>query len=124
VGSSYQSDKELAIAKNGNVCEKVSGNDLVGSDKYKYDIYNLNLKPLEIVEVIIDTDTQKYEVKRERKKGWYLTYVDVQVYWVARYWDGEKFSAVPKNPDSIRYPEDALIIDKTPLDSPFLKELE
>ena len=98
MGSSYQSDKELAIAKNGNVCEKVSGNDLVGSDKYKYDIYNLNLKPLEIVEVIIDTETQKYEVVRPREVGWYLVecseYDDDDGIVFACHWNGENWVAV------------------------------
>lgn len=64
----YASDGGYFSSNHSDVCS------------YSADIYALNLKPLEIVEVIIDTDTQKYEVKRERKKGWYLTYADVQVY--------------------------------------------
>lgn len=92
VGSSYQSDKELIVAENGNIREKVSKDDCRASDSYKYDIYNLNLKPLEIVEVIIDTDTQKYEVKRERKKGWYLTvWLTDDKRAIARYWNGDAF---------------------------------
>ena len=34
---------------------------------------NLDLKPLEIVELIYDTETGNVEIKREREIGWYLT---------------------------------------------------
>ena len=125
VGSSYQSDKELAIAKNGNVCEKVSGNDLVGSDKYKYDIYNLNLKPLEIVEVIIDTETQKYEVVRPREVGWYLGVHIRQSKAVAFHWNGLNFNDNRKNQrETDGWQEDEIkVLCKLP-DNEHLRSLE
>ena len=95
VGSSYQSDKELIVAENGNIREKVSKDDCRASDSYKYDIYNLNLKPLEIVEIIIDTETQKYEVKRPREIGWYLVEcksVEDDGLIFACHWNGENWN--------------------------------
>ena len=97
VGSSYQSDKELIVAENGNIREKVSKDDCRASDSYKYDIYNLNLKPCEIVEIIIDTETQKYEVVRPREVGWYLVeclnYDDDGIVF-ACHWNGKNWVAV------------------------------
>jgi len=96
-GNCYLSNKELSI-KNGCVQEKRSLDSLRASDRYKYDIYALNLKPLEIVEVIIDTETQKYEVVRPREVGWYLTERTENLkYAVARFWNGENWCSVPND---------------------------
>ena len=125
VGSSYQSDKELIIAENGNIREKVSKDDCRASDSYKYDIYNLNLKPLEIVEIIIDTETQKYEVKRLREIGWYLTVWKLQdTRAVARYWNGSVFHA--NRQDRLCEPmhsHEITVLYKLP-DNEYLKSLE
>lgn len=125
VGSSYQSDKELIVAENGNIREKVSKDDCRTSDSYKYDIYNLNLKPLEIVEIIIDTGTQKYEVKRPREIGWYLTVWKLQdTRAVARYWNGSVFHA--NRQDRLCEPmhsHEITVLYKLP-DNEYLKSLE
>ena len=126
VGSSYQSDKELIIAENGNIREKVSKDDCRASDSYKYDIYNLNLKPCEIVEIIIDTETQKYEVKRAREIGWYLTESTTNNYAVSRYWDGEFWCVKPneiKTYETIR-DEKIKVVSEIIRDNEYLKSLE
>ena len=125
VGSSYQSDKELIVAENGNIREKVSKDDCRASDSYKYDIYNLNLKPCEIVEIIIDTETQKYEVRRPREIGWYLTvcensYIDSTV--AARYWNGTEWKI---KIGSAKWAGDDIIkVVSEKLDNEYLKSLE
>jgi len=125
VGSSYQSDKELIVAENGNIREKVSKDDCRASDSYKYDIYNLNLKPLEIVEVIIDTDTQKYEVKRERKKGWYLTvWLTDDKRAIARYWNGDAFHSNRNCGKCIPIPESEITVIYELPECDFLRSLE
>ena len=126
VGSSYQSDKELIVAENGNIREKVSKDDCRTSDSYKYDIYNLNLKPCEIVEIIIDTETQKYEVKRAREIGWYLTVNNLAVIPRARYWNGEFWSIHPKKQTEYENRQDdafSYISEKLPCNE-YLKSLE
>ena len=130
VGSSYQSDKELIVAENGNIREKVSKDDCRTSDSYKYDIYNLNLKPCEIVEIIIDTETQKYEVKRPREIGWYLGYLAKEIkewqYASAYHWDGVTFSAGRDKELGFKvFDEDevTLISEKLPYNE-YLKSLE
>jgi hypothetical protein len=68
-------------------------NDM-GFNFYPLDIYALNLKPLEIVEVIIDTETQKYEVVRPREVGWYLVWRANEPNFrcaLAMKWDGEEW---------------------------------
>lgn len=60
------------------------------------DCLHLNLKPLEIVEIIIDTDTQTYEVKRQREVGWYLTAFEEQSQVTARYWNGNIWKPMPR----------------------------
>ena len=126
VGSSYQSDKELIVAENGNIREKVSKDDCRASDSYKYDIYNLNLKPCEIVEIIIDTETQKYEVKRAREIGWYLTVKVLHGYAVARHWNGENWCVKPnesQNYDTI-IDEQIKVVSEIIRDNEYLKSLE
>ena len=128
VGSSYQSDKELIVAENGNIREKVSKDDCRTSDSYKYDIYNLNLKPCEIVEIIIDTETQKYEVKRAREIGWYLGVVasedDCYKYATAYHWDGLNFT-VCKRDGFTRFCDNEITVvsEKLPYNE-YLKSLE
>jgi hypothetical protein len=125
VGSSYQSDKELIVAENGNIREKVSKDDCRASDSYKYDIYNLNLKPLEIVEVIIDTETQKYEVKRERKKGWYLTvWLTDDKRAIARYWNGDAFHSNRNCGKCIPIPESEITVIYELPECDYLRSLE
>lgn len=125
VGSSYQSSKELIIAENGNVREKASKDDCRASDSYKYDIYNLNLKPLEIVEIIIDTETQKYEVKRPREIGWYLTVnpgAEVN-FAAARHWNGEMWKLRPREKLHCS-DEDVAVVSEIIRDNEYLKSLE
>ena len=125
VGSSYQSSKELIVAENGNIREKVSKDDCRASDSYKYDIYNLNLKPLEIVEIIIDTETQKYEVKRAREIGWYLTVVpgaDINCA-AARHWNGEIWKLRPREKLHTKEHEASVVSEKLPYNE-YLKSLE
>ena len=126
VGSSYQSDKELIVAENGNIREKVSKDDCRASDSYKYDIYNLNLKPCEIVEIIIDTETQKYEVKRPREIGWYLTDRVMDNYAVARYWNGEFWCVKPNESQNYDNTIDSRIkvVSEIIRDNEYLKGLE
>ena len=65
--------------------------------RYSIDIYNLNLKLREIVEIIIDTETQKYEVKRPREIGWYLVEcksVEDDGLIFACHWDGENWNPI------------------------------
>ena len=126
VGSSYQSDKELIVAENGNIREKVSKDDCRASDSYKYDIYNLNLKPLEIVEIIIDTETQKYEVKRPREIGWFLTERRMNEYAIARFWNGENWCCKPndrKTYETLR-DEKIKVVSEIIRDNEYLKSLE
>lgn len=125
VGSSYQSNKELIIAENGNVREKVSKDDCRASDSYKCDIYNLKLKPLEIVEIIIDTETQKYEVKRPREIGWYLTVnpgAEVN-FAAARHWNGEIWKLRPR--EKLHCSDgDVAVVSEIIRDNEYLKSLE
>ena len=125
VGSSYQSDKELIVAENGNIREKVSKDDCRASDSYKYDIYNLNLKPLEIVEIIIDTETQKYVVKRLREIGWYLTVnpgAEVN-FAAARHWNGEIWKLRPR--EKLHCSDrDVAVVSEIIRDNEYLKSLE
>ena len=125
VGSSYQSDKELIVAENGNIREKVSKDDCRASDSYKYDIYNLNLKPCEIVEIIIDTETQKYEVKRAREIGWYLTVAD-SVAATARHWNGEDWYGCKRRGDHFAGYTDReiTVVSDIIRDNEYLKSLE
>jgi hypothetical protein len=97
----------------------------MGFNFYPLDIYNLNLKPLEIAEVIIDTDTQKYEVVRPREIGWYLravgdVYKDVGV----SHWNGENWCRNRKDGCGCHKDSNITIIsDKLP-DNDYLRSLE
>lgn len=77
--------------------DRIYSADDDGFNEYVTDYYNLNLKPLEIVEVIIDTETQKYEVVRPREVGWYLVeclnYDDDGIVF-ACHWNGKNWAAV------------------------------
>ena len=59
--------------------------------------FALDLKPLEIVELIFDTKTGKVEVKRQREIGWYLVecvkYDDDGLVFAA-HWDGKNWNPV------------------------------
>ena len=85
-------------ASHDKIIKTDDGLIVVNSWGYRKDIYALNLKPLEIVEVIIDTETQKYEVVRPREVGWYLVecseYDDDDGIVFACHWNGENWVAV------------------------------
>lgn len=58
---------------------------------------NLDLKPLEIVELIYDTETGKVEVKRPREIGWYLVEckeIEDDGLIFAAHWDGKNWNPV------------------------------
>ena len=89
------------------------------------DFFGLNLKNGEIVEITIDTETQKYEVKRPREIGWYLTVWKLQdTRAVARYWNGSVFHA--NRQDRLCEPmhsHEITVLYKLP-DNEYLKSLE
>ncbi len=91
----------------------------------KADIYGTGVEQNELAEVIIDTETQTFTVKRERKKGWYLTRSGYCEIFIPRYWNGINFNALPSKIGEFQaYSESELTIDETPLTSPFLKEVK
>jgi len=98
-GKSYTHTRKMHI-EDGLLVDKegcLSINSDKGFNYYPLDIYNLNLKPLEIVEVIIDTETQKYEVKRPRGIGWYLVEckeIEDDGLIFAAHWDGKNWNPV------------------------------
>ena len=72
--------------------------DELYTSEYLADFFGLNLKNGEIVEIIIDTETQKYVVKRLREIGWYLTVnpgAEVN-FAAARHWNGEIWKLRPR----------------------------
>ena len=99
--------------------------DELYTSEYLADFFGLNLKNGEIVEIIIDTETQKYEVKRPREIGWYLTvcensYIDSTV--VARYWNGTEWKI---KIGSAKWAGDDIIkVVSEKLDNEYLKSLE
>ena len=88
------------------------------------DFFGLNLKNGEIVQVIIDTETQSYEVKRPREIGWYLT-VDHSETATARHWNGKDWYGKKRDARSITYTDGELevISEKLPPNE-YLKSLE
>ena len=93
--------------------------------RYSIDIYNLNLKLREIVEIIIDTETQKYEVKRERKKGWYLTvWLTDDKRAIARYWNGDAFHSNRNCGKCIPIPESEITVIYELPECDYLRSLE
>jgi hypothetical protein len=59
--------------------------------------FALDLKPLEIVELIYDTETGKVEVKQEREIGWYLVEckeIEDDGLIFAAHWDGKNWNPV------------------------------
>jgi len=97
----------------------------IGYDCYASDIYALNLKPLEIAEVIIDTDTQKYEVVRPREVGWYLTvWLTDDKRAIARYWNGDAFHSNRNCGKCIPIPESEITVIYELPECDFLRSLE
>lgn len=88
------------------------------------DFLGVNIEKYDVCQIIYDTKTPVLEVKRNRKRAWYLTReldAEIPSAVVARYWNGECFK-VTKN--STAWKEDDLTIDETPITSLLLKELE
>ncbi len=128
LGKSYTHTRKMHIEE--GILVDNDGELKISSDKgfnyYPLDIYNLNLKPLEIVEIIIDAETQKYEVKRQREIGWYLTVRELEKYSVARYWNGEFWCCKPnesKNYDNISDSR-IKVVSEIIRDNEYLKSLE
>lgn len=106
----------------------INGDELIGewySGVWIAGFFNLDLKPLEIVELIYDTETGKIEVKREREIGWYLTVWSLQdTRAVARYWNGSVFHANRRSFTCEAMPESEItVLYKLP-DNEYLKGLE
>lgn len=79
------------IEKNGELCGNWNGG------AWCMDFFNLDLKPLEIVELIFDTETGKVEVKQEREIGWYLVEckeIEDDGLIFAAHWDGKNWNPV------------------------------
>lgn len=127
IGKSYTHTRKMHIA-DGMLVDN-DGELSISSDKgfnyYPLDIYNLNLKPLEIVEIIIDTETQKYEVKRLREIGWYLTVnpgAEVN-FAAARHWNGEIWKLRPR--EKLHCSDrDVAVVSEIIRDNEYLKSLE
>ena len=126
-GKSYTHTRKMHIA-DGMLVDN-DGELSISSDKgfnyYPLDIYNLNLKPLEIVEITIDTETQKYEVKRLREIGWYLTRMADDLITTVRFWNGDVWCACPKKEGWIKHQDDTIIVESEKLPyNEYLKSLE
>lgn len=79
------------FVKNGELC----GNWYGGA--WFADLFELDLKTLEIVELIYDTETGKVEVKQEREIGWYLVEckeIEDDGLIFAAHWDGKNWNPV------------------------------
>ena len=128
LGKSYTHTRKMHIEE--GILVDNDGELKISSDKgfnyYPLDIYNLNLKPLEIVEIIIDAETQKYEVKRQREIGWYLTVRELEKYSVARYWNGEFWCCKPNESQNYDNASDSRIrvVSEIIRDNEYLKSLE
>ena len=128
LGKSYTHTRKMHIEE--GILVDNDGELKISSDKgfnyYPLDIYNLNLKPLEIVEIIIDAETQKYEVKRPREIGWYLTVRELEKYSVARYWNGEFWCCKPNESQNYDNASDSRIrvVSEIIRDNEYLKSLE
>lgn len=84
--------------------------------------FNLNLKPLQIVEIIIDTETQTYKIKKIIESGWYLTRYKNGTLVFARYFNGA--NGWHYNPRLIDVPwvnEDEFEVVSEKLNVPFLE---
>lgn len=135
VGKNEHDDSYMCTQKimldNSSGCLVYAGNggefDSKATDVIKYtaDIYNLNLRAGEVVEIIIDTERQSYEIKREREIGWYLTRESEDVAVFVRFWDGETWCACPKSKGWIRYSDSSIVVvsDKLPYNE-YLRSLE
>ena len=127
-GKSYTHTRKMHIA-DGMLVDN-DGELSISSDKgfnyYPLDIYNLNLKPLEIVEITIDTETQKYEVKRLREIGWYLTERKLNEYAIARFWNGENWCCKPNDRKTYEtiHDEQIRVVSEIIRDNEYLKSLE
>ena len=61
------------------------------------DPFNTGVQEGELFEIIIDTETQKYEVKRQREIGWYLVEcksVEDDGLIFACHWNGENWNPI------------------------------
>jgi len=87
--------------------------------------FALDLKPLEIVELIFDTETGKVEVKRQRKIGWYLTAIgDVYKSTTAYHWNGVNWCSNRKDGCSTHKEDCITVISEKLPDNEYLKGLE
>lgn len=100
--------------------------DELYTSEYLADFFGLNLKNGEIVEIIIDTETQKYEVKRLRGNGWYLTVRELEKYSIARYWNGDFWCCKPNESQNYDNISDSRIkvVSEIIRDNKYLKSLE
>lgn len=105
--------------KNGELC------GLWENGEWMLKFLNIELKPLEIVEIIIDTETGKVEVKRPREIGWYLTVVEAGTMAECRHWDGNNFCSCRARDGYPVYPDQKIkvISEKLPPNE-YLKSLE
>jgi hypothetical protein len=127
-GGTYVFTGAKPIAKNGGL----HGNWYGGA--WYSDLFDLELKPLEIVEIIIDTETQSYEIKREREIGWYLVEcksVEDDGLTFACHWNGKNWTPVRNKKkwrtgviwEGLNEDEVTVISDKLPYNE-YLQSLE
>ena len=107
------------FVKNGELC----GNWYGGA--WFADLFELDLKTLEIVELIFDTDTGKVEVKRAREIGWYLTANDGGRKGASAYhWNGSNWGRNRKGGCFIHKDGTVTVISEKLPDNEYLKGLE
>lgn len=117
----YYTGSEKLVVRNGRVEGENDIEDWNWIADYVTNFLNISLGKNEVAQLIYDTETQTFTVKREREKGWYLVNVGDGIF-TAMHWNGRTFCKNPSEDFKERY-EDGLIIDETPLTSPFLKEM-
>ena len=127
-GGTYVFTGAKPVAKNG----ELHGNWHGGA--WYSELFDLELKPLEIVEIIIDTETQSYEIKREREIGWYLVEcksVEDDGLTFACHWNGKNWNPVRNKKkwrtgviwEGLNEDEVTVISDKLPYNE-YLQSLE
>lgn len=128
-GGTYVFTGAKPIAKNGELCPQLRIDGAWYSE-----LLDLELKPLEIVEIIIDTETQSYEIKREREIGWYVVEcksVEDDGLTFACHWNGKNWNPVRNKKkwrtgviwEGLNEDEVTVISDKLP-DNEYLRSLE
>lgn len=112
------------FVKNGELC----GNWYGGA--WFADLFELDLKTLEIVELIFDTKTGKVEVMREREIGWYMGFIaDRELcsrHASAYHWDGETFAVARAKNHTARLfgANEIVVVSEKITDNEYLKGLE